>query len=113
MFKLLTYDKLCELARPSTFWYKNLVYIQFRALPQAVTMSDYYRVERCYIEDSVFDARGKPFHLSRLGRGKRFGESDGFKKSTYMKEWRAYLVDTESMTVKAISMWGDDDDGKA
>lgn len=112
MFKLLTYDELCEFARPSDRRYKNLVYIQFRTLPQAVTMSDYYRVEGCYIEDSVFDAYGKPFHLIRLGRGKRFGESDGFKKSTYMKEWHAYLVDTENMIVKAKSMWGDDD-GKA
>lgn len=89
---LLTYDDLCELARPSRHNHRNIVYIQFRDEIRKITHSDYYRVNCCYLLDETYDKRGKPFHLERMGRGKRYGHDQGIKRNTYGKEWRAFLL---------------------
>ena len=89
--KLLQWDELINAGKH----YRNIVYIQFRADPKKTLLSDYYRVcgypTRFESHDYVV--------LERFGRGKAFRHDDGFKKTTYLKEWRAYLVTTDKLDI--------------
>lgn len=102
----LSYKELQELGRPSTYDYHHIVYIQFMTPPHSVTLSDFYRVTHGFVFDDDFDRSQCPASFHRIGRGKQYHESDGFKRSTYLKEWRAFLVCKDPKDIVNIT-WGD------
>ena len=84
--KLLQWDELFELGEHR----HNIVYIQIPVNPKKMVWSGYYRVSPSF--SGLNCEKREYIQLQRFGSGRTFGYDSGFKKKTYLKEWRAYFV---------------------